>query len=268
MQLYYDWLRRLMSPVGGFPLGGPGELWRAVPRNPANDWVGEKAKELGRTYDDLDVAYYTSRSLLWDVVHAAGAIEYTVGRIEAASDAVQADAIEHALTAELEHTPHGLRTLDVDDAYIEYANLLNWLRTLLDRMRSQDPYSKAKLGLVPALSDAASLRRTVEKILDRLSRDTLVEDEVNLTNFGLHLHALPGQGTPSARLTVDGRTRLLIPDKPKGRVYLFDQFTYDDERELVPFARALLDRVSQFIDELLSAFETGVRDAIARRANG
>jgi hypothetical protein len=166
MQLYYEWLRRLMSPVGGFPLGGPGELWRVVPRNPANEWVGEKAEELGRVYDDRDVAYYTSRSLLWDVVHAAGAIEYTAGRIEAASDAVQAYANERALTAESEHTPHGLRTLQVDDAYIEYANLLNWLRTLLDRMRSQDPYSKAKLGLIPALSDTTMLRRAVEKIFD------------------------------------------------------------------------------------------------------
>jgi hypothetical protein len=68
-------------------------------------------------------------------------------------------------------------------------------------------------------------------------------------------------------LTVDGRTRLLIPDKPKGRVYLFDQFTYDDERELVPFARALLERVREFIDELITAFDAGARDALAHRAN-
>jgi hypothetical protein len=206
MKLYYEWLRRLMTPVDGFPLGGPGELWRVVPKSPANDWVREKAKELGRDSDDSDVAYYTSRSVLLDVVHAAGAIEYTVGQIEGAAEAVQAYADKHSLKAESEETPHGLRTLEVDDAYIEYANLLNWLRTLLDRMRSQDPYSKAKLGLIPALRENTPLRRAVEKLFDRLARDTLVEDEVNLTNSGLHLHALPGQGTPSARLTVDGKT--------------------------------------------------------------
>jgi hypothetical protein len=132
---------------------------------------------------------------------------------------------------------------------------LNWLRTLLDRMRSKDPHSRATLGLIPALSQAMPLRQSVESLFDRFARDALVQDEVKLTNFGLHLHALPGGGTATAALTTDGRVRLLIPDKPKERVYLFDQFTHDDERELVPFAHALLERVERFIDELLAAFE-------------
>ncbi len=158
-----------------------------------------------------------------------------------------------------------LRTAEVDDAYWEYANLLTGLRTLLDRMRSKDPHSRATLGLIPALSEHTPLRRSVETVFDRLTRDPLIKDEVRLTNFGLHLHALPGGGTPTARVTTDGRIRLLIPDKPTDRVYLFDQFTYDDERELVPFAHAVLDRVERFIDELLTAFEVGTREALARR---
>lgn len=59
--------------------------------------------------------------------------------------------------------------------------------------------------------------------------------------------------------------RLLIPDKPGQRVFLFDQFTYDDERELVSFAHAVLDRVESFFDGLLAAFETATREAMARR---
>ena len=42
-------------------------------------------------------------------------------------------------------------------------------------------------------------------------------------------------------MTTDGHPRLLIPDKPTERVYLFDQFTYNDQRELVEFAHDVLD---------------------------
>lgn len=45
----------------------------------------------------------------------------------------------------------------VDEAYIEFANLLNWLRTLHDRMRSKDPHSRATLGLIPALNPDCQL---------------------------------------------------------------------------------------------------------------
>jgi hypothetical protein len=199
------------------------------------------------------------------VLYAGGAIEYTVGRIDAICGAVQAYADEHEVKAQAEDVPMGLRTTEVDEAYWEYANLLTWRRTLLDRMRSKDPHSRATLGLIPALSEHTPLRRSVETIFDRLTRDPLIEDEVHLTNYGLHLHALPGGGTPIARVTTSGRVRLLIPDKPDQRVYVFDQFKYDDERELMPFAHAVLRRVDTFVDELLTAFETGTRDAMARR---
>lgn len=88
MRLYDEWLRRSTGIVAGVRVGSPGELWRVVPKNPANDWVLAKAAELGRDYDESNVAYYTSRSLLRDVLHAAGAIEYTVHRIEAAAAAL------------------------------------------------------------------------------------------------------------------------------------------------------------------------------------
>jgi hypothetical protein len=264
MRKFDKWLRRSIESVEGMPVGAPLELWRVVPKHPGNDWLRDKAKQLGR-YTDSDLTYDTSRSHLLDVLYAGGAIEYTVARIDAICDAVQAFAEEHEIDAQAQDVPMGLRTMEVDDAYWEYANLLTWVRTLLDRMRSTDPHSRATLGLIPALSEHTPLRRAVETLLDRLTRDPLIEDEVHFTNYGLHLHALPGGGTPVARVTTDGRVRLLIPDKPGQRVYLFDQFTYDDERELVSFAHAVLDRVESFVDELLGAFETGTRDALVRR---
>jgi hypothetical protein len=237
-----------------------------VPKNPANEWVLAKAAELGRDYDESNVAYYTSRSLLRDVLHAAGAIEYTVHRIEAAAAAIQSYAQQHELRVSADSVPMSLGSPQVDDAFTEYANLLNWLRTLNDRMRSSDPYSDAKLGLVPALSEEMPLRGEVETVFDRFTRDPVIENEALLTNFGLHLHALPGGGTPFATMTSDGGARLLIPDKPTKRLYLFDQFTYDDEREMVAFGLAVLDRVASFVDGLLSAFEVGTTHAMAQRA--
>jgi hypothetical protein len=49
------------------------------------------------------------------------------------------------------------------------------------------------------------------------------------------------------------------------RVYLFDQFTYDDGREMLGYARDLLDHVTAFVDELMTAFEDSTRRAIAVR---
>jgi hypothetical protein len=54
------------------------------------------------------------------------------------------------------------------------------------------------------------------------------------------------------------------PDKPSERVYLYDQFTSDDARELVQFSSAVFERVATFIDDLLSAFERGTAYAMLR----
>jgi hypothetical protein len=254
-----------MGIVNGMPLGGPGELWRVVPKHPANDWVIESGKAAGGDYGEFDVAYYTSRTLLLDVLHAAGAIEYTVQRIDATSAAVQAYAERHEVRADSEELPMGLVTGQVAEAYIEYANLLNWLRTLIDRIRSTDPFSEAKLGLIPALNPEVPLRREVETIFDRLVRDPVIADESALTNFGLHLHALPGGGSPRAMVDSGGLARLLIPDKPTDRVYVFDQFSYHDQRELVWFAHEVFHRVEEFVGDLLSVFERGTADAMSQR---
>ena len=262
---YSEWLRRGMGIVSGMPVGAPGELWRVVPKHPGNDWILKMANAGGRNYGASDVAHYTSRTLLRDVIQAAGAIEYTVARIEATADFVQAYAEKHAVTSESEDVPMGLVIPEVEDVYIEYANLLNWLRTLSDRMRSRDQFSRATLGLIPALSAELPLRREVETIFDRFARDPVIAGEALLTNFGLHLHALPGGGSPRAMMTTDGRSELLIPDKPTERVYLVDQFTYDDRRELIGFAHDVLDRVTSFVDQLLTAFEAGTAYAMSQR---
>jgi hypothetical protein len=264
MRQYALWLGSWAQTVGGVPLGAPAELWRETPEHPANEWLHNKARDLDRPFDDTHAAYYTSRSLMLGVLQAAGAIEYTVERIDAAIAAVQAFADESDLiSARDPAVPAAVASPAVDEAYIEYANLLNWLRTLFDRMRSRMPRTDVKLGLIPALAQRSDLRRRVETTFDGLDRRH--RSEANLTNFGLHSQALPGGGTPTATVTQTGRVRLLIPDLPAERLYLFDQFTYGEDRDLSQFAHEVLDSVSSFIAELLRAFEQGTAEAMAAR---
>jgi hypothetical protein len=145
-EAYDEWLRSWAQTVDGMSLGGPAELWRETPKHPANEWLHNKAQELGRR---------------------------------------------------------------LNDAYRE---------------------------------------------LDRRCRS-----ESNLTNFGLHSQALPGGGTPTATVTQTGQVRLLIPDLPAERLYLFEQFTYDEERDLSQFAHEVLDSVSRDIDD------SSARSSRARR---
>lgn len=211
MDRYTTWLRRTMESVDGVPPSAMRGFWRTIPRHPANDWVRGALAAEGRAVADDDVAYYTSRTLRLDVIHAAGAIEHTVEKIAAAQERVQRYATEHGARARHD-VPSHMRMREVDAAYIEYGNLLTWLRTLSDRMRSKDPRGGVTLGLIPALREGSQLRRDVETIFDRFQHHQLVVDEANLTNFGLHLHALPGGGLPVAHVTSDGMVRLPIPD--------------------------------------------------------
>lgn len=91
------------------PIGAPLELWRAIPKHPANEWIEEKSRTLDRDCDDKDIAFYSTRTLLDDVVHAAGAIEYTVARIETIADNVQLRARKHGLKARSTDVRSGFR---------------------------------------------------------------------------------------------------------------------------------------------------------------
>jgi hypothetical protein len=247
------------------PIGAPAELWRVVPKHPANAWIRERLKSRGRGCGQSDVAYFTSRTLLLDVIYAAGAIEYTVGRIDSLGAEVAAYASREGVTSQAsDEVPLSIVAPGVERVYYEYASLLTWVRTLDDRMRSKLRPEDVTLGLIPALAEGA-FRSKVEGIFDRWRRDLALDGEQYLTDYGLHMHALPGSGSPSALVAADGTLHFPIPDRPTGPVYLFDQFTHDEERELLPFPHVVLDRVSVFIDELLSAFVRATKEVMETR---
>jgi hypothetical protein len=138
----------------------------------------------------------------------------------------------------------------VDYAYIEWNSLLEKLRTLMDRVRS-DERRGGKRGLIPALKSGRDPRRRIETAFDRLTK--ALDADRSLTIYSLHLHALPN-ATATARIE-QGRVVLPIPDVPTGRVYIFDQLTWKHRRDMLTFTRESLTAVEAFIDETLAAFE-------------
>ena len=260
MNCYYEWMRRTVGPP---ELGFQGDIWRLVPKHPATDWVRTKLTRLGRSADNEDVAYYLNRSLIRDVLHAAGAAEYTANKVYAAVAAVE-DYVEKDLRPTWPNrdlVDSGLAHPLVDYSYIEWNSLLEKLRTLMDRVRSDEPRA-GKRGLIPALKPDQDPRRRIETALDRLTK--ALDDDRLLTIYSLHLHALPNV-TATARIE-KARVVLPIPDAPTAQVYIFDQLTWDDGRDVLSFTRDGMAAVAAFIDEMLAAFEAAAAASVAAQA--
>jgi len=257
MNRYHEWTHRAFGPP---QLGLHGDIWRLVPKHPATDWVRNKLTDLRRPASDEEVAYYLNRSLIQDVLHAAGAAEYTANKVYAA-----AAAVEHYVENELRvagpdrdlvgsELAHPL----VDYAYIEWNSLLEKLRTLMDRVRSEEPRA-GKRGLISALKPGQTPRDRIETAFDRLTK--ALDDDRSLTIYSLHLHALPNV-TATARIK-QGRVVLPIPDVPTGQVYIFDQLTWNDGRDILTFTRAGMAAIETFIGEMLAAFEAATATSAA-----
>jgi hypothetical protein len=119
---------------------GPGwgaELWNPVTEHPAHDLKAKELVAAGWVPEEPNVRLFLTQGLLGEVIHASGAIEYTVAKIEALADAAQAsyDA-QFPRTPNAEFPQLGISAAlhEADDAYIEYANLLTWMRALAERV--------------------------------------------------------------------------------------------------------------------------------------
>jgi hypothetical protein len=91
MPRYEEWTHRSFRISLGF-----GELWGDVSEHPAVPRLQALARTHGRTVDESGIAYRITRSLMLDVIHAAGGIEYTVEKLLAALYAIQQWSNEHA----------------------------------------------------------------------------------------------------------------------------------------------------------------------------
>jgi hypothetical protein len=248
----YDWFRRSV------PLAPFGELWGPTLDHPAN----ARLRELGREPDES--GYHIVRNLLHNVIHAAGAIEHTVEKIEAGLDADQAWLAEHGKDWKPpEGVPTSVTGPHRDEVQYEFSNLLFWIKALQERLMTQvrdDDGAWHDVGLLPALARDTLLTIRVNELYGSLSQ---VFAERELANFATHASAIPYPFRSSDY--ANGQVTFRLPDRPTRRIYLWDEFTYEDERDLRSFARSVLRDVERFMDGLLDAFEEADREVRRQR---
>jgi hypothetical protein len=247
MTHYREWTRRYLNGQ----LGIGSELWADVSAHPAAARLEALERAHGRSPDASSIAFSITRSLLLDVIHAAGGIEYTVEKLLIALDVVQQWADDHVSQPRQSLEYGSWVSAERWDVSFEVSNLVVWARTLVERLEAKAPGSDVRIGLLPALTDG-DLKDQVKGFRDELIR--WVEAEGWLAGYALHIGRLHG-GTPSLRLESDGRVRFLLPDRPGSRVWSWEEFTYQQDRDARTVAVALLTRVERFMEDLLTIFE-------------
>jgi hypothetical protein len=247
------------------PLALGGEVWDDLSDHPAWDWLLRWAQEHDRDTDASRLTYYLTRTLVLEVIHAAGAIEYTVERIEVCLDDAQAWVDEHVAPVEsTQPEPEfgmGVGHPDIEHARIEMANLLGWMHALLDRLERPPKRGERRLGLIPSIAADYPLRHRLEELHRELAAAL---EERQLRNFTIHSSTIP-HANAGARLLDGERIVFSIPDRPESPVYLFDQFTWENGRELRSFARSVLSAVEVFMEGFVSALEENREQQLARR---
>jgi hypothetical protein len=247
------WQRRLLMQGGGPALDFYSELWADLSDHPAREALDRLSAARG---EGPVSRYFVTRTLLRDVLHAACGVEYHAERILAGLDQarLEQDALANEDPVAFGWSPdiEEYRLPIPESLAWEYPDLLTWLRSVEDRIDRDDPSKRGiRLGLLPAIGEE-ELRVDVGRLL--LTFKDRVGDERLLTNYGLHAAKLPDPSTPYALLQEDGTILVPIPDPPDEPVYVFDQFTYRQGRDLRSFAAEALTATEELVDGLLDAF--------------
>jgi hypothetical protein len=228
------------------------ELWASTADHEATQWLLDQGRE------PEDPAYEIIRHVVVNVVHAAGGVEYTLVKIEAALDEEETSYASMFPDWEDEKYDH---TTFVgpkrDELTYEYLTLLFWLRVLRDRIKGSNPPA----GLIPMLAPDEPWTETIRAAYRRLS-DRAFQD-LELSRFASH-RASPIQPL-GGTVRRDGRITLLIPDVPQEKVGLWDQLTYTSGRDLRSHAAVLRAAVDEFIRTMASAFDDARAEITRRR---
>jgi hypothetical protein len=242
--------------------------------------------------NDEEILYQVTKTLLWDVVDAAGGV---LGAHERFTQSLALAQERYTQTAqELGTDERGLdakiRTVygdvPLEDAWYSLEEMIVWARTLDERLKRKtvDHRRYRRLipalrhrglitalaerlkrrpgghpryqGLIPALADGPR-RQAVINARARLLNDYMKEAK-SFANMSLHAHSTePGT---KGQAEVRGRQLVLrFPDRLTQPVGHRWQLTYNENREARSYADGLVRGVERFMDELLTAFEEHVR---------
>jgi hypothetical protein len=203
---------------------------------------------------DDRIWYEATRSLLADVVDAAGGAELALGRLHASMDLAQ-ERYDPSLVEHVDESVEvGLSDPSTEDAWYAMAELWMWARTLDDRLKRKAVTTgqKKPQGLIPALADGPR-REAVVRARSKMLMSPVGEAQ-HLANLHLHMQPVPA-GTKSARVRA-GKVILPFPDKVTSTVSHRSELTYKDRRDGVTFADDLSSAMELFMDAMLTAFET------------
>jgi hypothetical protein len=245
--LYARWL--LQEARGQLSFWG--ELWAPPESLPEYEaWV-QLSRRRGVSLGPDELKYHMTRGLLREVVYAAGAVESELDRLCAALIDAQAwtdqALLAHSSAGEVApNTYSGAPSLH--EAFYAFINMLTWARAVCERTSRDSKRS----GLLPALA-AGKLRDQVGAAHSRLIRD--LAEVRHMANYALHAGAIPGGGTPSARIMPGGGLAIPLPDRLGHRITTWEEFDFSEGRDMLSFARNVMTAVEVFVDDVLSAFE-------------
>ena len=252
-QTRYDgWMRRVIEGALDFW----GENWRDLSTTAQYAAWRQLAAARGA---DTDVQYHMTRSLLPEVIYAAGGVERELGLIRTALADVQRFADEGI--ALFPRTPEEwptcgwhVSTPSMREASYSFTNLLSWARSAMDRTERRDMQGNVvePAGLLPALAPGP-LHDSVEAALQDL-RDALPDSRL-LANYSLHAGAVTGGGSASAEILPDGRVLARVPDPLTARVLTWEAFEFTQDRDMLTYATEVMSSVAAFVEKVLEAFE-------------
>jgi hypothetical protein len=150
LRRYHAWLHREQAITPYY------ELWAAQPNHPARAPLERLAAKAGR---DHDIDHCLVRTLLGDLVHAAGGVEYHAGRVLAELDRSQSTYDAYITQyPDLARRPEAWRRAVATEESLawDYPNLLTWLRSVEERIERGVPGRPVWVGLLPAIGGTSS----------------------------------------------------------------------------------------------------------------
>ena len=247
---YEIWMRRVRREQ----LGAGDEDWKDLSSTAQYAAWRQLAEARGGR---ADVPGYLTRSLLSEVLYAAGGVERELGLLRKALAEVQQlpgeaaarpapPAVQQPVVGSYGAAP------PVRDASYSFINLLGWARATVERTdRRYKSGSKERAGLLPALAEG-QLQDSVAAALQRLM--AALRDSRFLANYALHAGAVPGGGTPKAEILPDEHPRAQVPDPLADPVLTWETFRFTQDRDMLAYATELTTAIETFVDSMLDAF--------------